>query len=405
MPTGATVGYGVTVQNTGTDSQANVRVRIRFPGVLWGMPVSGPGANCTFEGGGGAPASSITCTGGQVAGGASRVFAVQIKTPPSVKGGLSERYTITSELDVNGEAAGSGGADATATIVTSVTTLPDLDPQVSGPITGSIGLDLHYVVRVRNTGDRNASNVIARITLPRETDCVRLEQNTFQSCLPTGQVIGCSASAGIPPGGEASVRVVVRPLTLVGDGTTMLLSVNADPFGAVYERNETNSTAFIVTTMRAPADLEITATLEKKDVQGAVQPGNPPLDTIVNIVTNPTYLLLKATVTIRNLGPGQSPATTVRADWGSMQDPNSMCPAGTFFYDFGNHIQCRAITGYSFNSAPAPGLAPGTTRVITLAALTKKQFNVNMVEFGSVTIDPNHLVFDPNFQNNIFWMK
>ncbi|MCC7461030.1 MAG: hypothetical protein IT480_01070 [Gammaproteobacteria bacterium] len=83
----------------------------------------------------------------------------------------------------------------------------------------------------------------------------------------TGQQIDCSELT-MPPGGEASVRIIVRPLRLVTDGTRVLLSVGADPSGSVSESRESNNTAFIMATVRAQADLAAGGTFRFQDYPG-----------------------------------------------------------------------------------------------------------------------------------------
>lgn len=406
VPTGSTVPYNVSVKNTGTAPQSNVLVQVRFSGGRWSAPVNGVGANCTFSGGKdlqsflpGVPSTAtLTCTAGQLAGGATRSFAVQVITPTSING-PSEQFTVTAV------AVSSAGVGAfTSSVVTRVATLPDLDPEVIGPPTttpGAVpptvntGVDAPYLVRVRNIGDGHASSVSSRITLPATTSFVRLEQNTFQSCShtpsSTADEIVCSSLAGIPPGGEASVRVVVRPNPLAADGTSLLLSVNADPSNVLRERNETNNTTFSVRTLRRAADLKITGTLVFRNIYPAHA---LPLGITV----------MEARLKVKNLGPSTSPATTVQADWRGSLNPSSSCSLG-FVFDFSVEDCVAGSPKYYFNSAPVPALAPDSSVDITLIATNVNRPLTNIVEFGTVTVDPNHLANDPNLQDNLLRLK
>ncbi len=253
--TRSAVNYSVTVRNVGTIvAQQNIQVRVSFPGSLWGIPAGGVGTSCAFAGGGGAPTALITCAVGTLAGGATTAIAFRIMAPSRVADSRFQQFTITAGLDINGALPGTGGADAIATVTTQVRALPDLDPDWSGPLTLTTGSEAAYTLRLRNAGDGLATSALARITLPREVDFVRLEQSTFRSCPMTGQQIDCSELL-IPPGGEASVRIIVRPLRLVAEGTRVILSAGADPSGSVSESRENNNTAFIMPTVRAQADL------------------------------------------------------------------------------------------------------------------------------------------------------
>lgn len=398
--THSTVQYSVTVRNVGTIvAQQNIQVRVSFPGSLWGLPADGVGTNCAFAGGGGAPTALITCAVGTLAGGATTAIAFRIVAPSRVADSQFQQFTVTAGLDINGALPGTGGADAIATVTTQVRALPDLDPDWSGPLTLTIGSEAAYTLRLRNAGDGLATSALARITLPREVDFMRLEQSTFRSCPMTGQQIDCSALA-MQPGSEANVRIIVRPLQLVTDGTRLILSVGADPSGSVSESRENNNTAFIMPTVRAPADLAAGGTFRFRDYPLITAPLLRPIP-ICGIPSRGRHMM--ANVKIRNGGPGMSPATTLRVDWigTNVRAVDSGCAAGSCCESGSCVPRSGECPPPNFRSAPVRSLLPGTETSITVDAVADAPgFGQNQVEWGTVTVDPDTRVNDPSRQNN-----
>ncbi len=397
------VGYIVTVRNTGRAPYSGIQVRVGFPGSAWGIPATGVGTGCAFAGGGGAPTALVTCTAGGLAPAAATSIALQIAAPPSVANGRSQQFTVTAGLDVNGTLAGTGGADAIAMLTTEVVALPDLDPQWAGPLTVTAGRDVTYTLQVRNAGSGLATDVRTRITLPREVDLVRLEQSTFRSCPVSGQEINCSELA-MAPGSVASLNLVVRPLPLLSDGTRIAMSVGVDPANGVRESRETNNTAFIAPTVRAEADLQLTGTLAVYDMR----PGDRSLRGLM--CSTALGRNMTAVLRIRNNGPGQSPATSVRVGWlsgrniGNEQCSAGMCCVNGSCLPPGSTGSCPP-PGHFFSAATVPALAPGTEIVLTAKAKGDiPAFPGNQVEWGSVTLDSQNVVNDPDRRNNTWVM-
>jgi len=403
--TRSTVDYSVTLRNVGTIvAQQNIQVRVSFPGSLWGIPAGGVGTSCAFAGGGGAPTALITCAVGTLAGGATTAIAFRIMAPSRVADSQFQQFTITAGLDVNGALPGTGGADAIATVTTQVRALPDLDPDWSGPLTLTTGSEAAYALRLRNAGDGLATSALARITLPREVDFVRLEQSTFRSCPINGQQIDCSELV-LPPGGEASVRIIVRPLRLVTEGTRVILSAGADPSGSVSESRENNNTAFIMPTVRAQADLAAGGTFRFRDYPAITNPLVRPIP-ICGIPSRGRHMV--ADVTIRNGGPGVSPATTLRVDWmgTNVRAVESDCATGSCCESGSCIARPEGCPAPNINSAPVRSLLPGAQTTIRVDAVADVPgFRENQVEWGSVTVDPDNRVNDPNRQNNRWTLR
>lgn len=401
--TRATVGYSVTVRNQGTAYYSDVQVRVSFPGSTWGIPASGVGTGCAFAGGGGAPTALITCAAGGLAPSASRSIAFQIAVPSRVVNARSQQFTITAGLDVNGTLPGTGGADATAIVLTEVQALPDLEPRASGfnMVTG--GVDAVYTVRVRNYGDGLAVGALTRITFPRDVAFVGLEQSTFRNCSLAGAHVDCSDLV-TTPGSEASVKVVVRPPAVSADSVMTLLTVTVDPDNRVRESNESNNTRSVIPTVRNVVDLGITGTLEIFDHRQG--------DRSLRALMCPGALgrNMTALLKIRNNGPMQSPAATVRVNWLSGRNiVNGGCSVGDCCVN-GSCLR-RPSTGscptpaYFYQAASVPPLPPGAE--ITLRAVAVGPIpgiGQNQVEWGSATLDPENRVNDPDRRNNTWVM-
>jgi hypothetical protein len=233
-------------------------------------------------------------------------------------------------------------------------------------------------------------------------DLVALDQRTFSACTPwpsNRQVIECVATV-LRPGNADSVRVIVHPLRLVADGTTLLLTVQADPYGAIRERSETNNTTSSARVVRVWADLRLTGTLEIRDnPQCLVRP-------LWSVGRTRWYI---ATLKIRNDGPGQSLATSLWVTWQgtNIRTLNGVCSGGQCL------VQCScldpragaACPTYNFAGASVPVLAPGSeVQIVSQAMGDIPGLGRNQVEFGSVTLDPERRVRDPDRRNNVWVM-
>lgn len=112
---------------------------------------------------------------------------------------------------------------------------------------------------------------------------------------------------------------------------------------------------------------------------------------------------MMANVKIRNGGPGISPATTLRVDWmgTNVRAVESNCAAGSCCESGSCIPRSGECPARNFNSAPVRSLLPGAETFITVDAVADVPgFGQNQVEWGTVTLDPDNRVNDPNRQNN-----
>ena len=242
--------------------------------------------------------------------------------------------------------------------------------------------DLVFVVTVANEGDQAASNLLVRSTLPKDVAFVRVEENQLGTCAQNSTAsngalnVNCTLSS-LPAAASRHVRIIGRLVGSVPDGVQVTSAVNADPSNTVPERNENDNTAFLITTMRAISDVQIT-------FNGAVVAGtrNPPLSADCAAGSRNT---IEATVTVRNNGPHASGPTIVTARW----------PAGITQPALVSGVPAGAC----FERCDVPALSSGQSVVVKLFA---GAFDVNLSGPGKATftVDPSQTLFDSVVGNN-----
>ena len=296
-----------------------------------------------------------------------------------------------------------------------VHTHPELDPEVSGPPNFGVttGTEAVYTVRLRNTGDGYSPRGPMRITFyPGTMNFVRLEQITFQACIPeappanlnSGRLINCTSDSGIAPGGEAGVRIVLTPNSLMPNGEQFLLmNVHADPLNIVSERNESNNIVSIMATLAAPSDLQII--------------GNEPIQTVEYkdilhmALWDPTYIYVRALLKVKNAGPSQSPPTKAKVNWVNGFDPAPGCPGTSHLLIEHGVPGCvadsRGVPNDFLVEANVPTLVPGASiDLIAAAAIRKDRFDNCSGYYGFVSLDPNRVVpLDSNRSNNLWQIR
>ena len=387
------INYKVTVKNLGTDSASNVLTVVTFPGTFKSGPTaSGTDFTCTTAST--LATKTVSCTTSQVGGGAEKIFNVQESAPTAIVGN-HQFFSVTAVVDPFDSVGEVSNGNNTGTVTTSVETRADLIMSVSGSATSATaGEKITYVMTMKNIGDQSTTGQ-AVATLPQQVNFDHFEIGTFGNCLRNGQQIFC-AIGSLAPGAQASANIIVKVPNLLPNGTLLLYGVTADaPLNAIVERSETNNVASVVTTIRSPADLELTGTVTKKDfgltvnISGYAQ---GPLD---------GFTLVTLRLRVHNRGPGPSPATTVRVNWPTpLQNIDINCPAGTHVNVAQN--ACRTGTvSRCFDLCSVPNLIPDSTVEIDASAIFKNDLFSHVVEFGSATVDPNRAVLDPNTQNNV----
>jgi uncharacterized repeat protein (TIGR01451 family) len=375
IPTRTNVAFVVTVSNIRSAQASNVLVNVNFPVGFTSLS----GAECTFN------RNVASCTTASLGGNSQKTFRIS-STAPSTISGTSQPVTLTAVVDPNNTVdEGTGGNNNNSDNLTiNVVTRADLNAGIGGQsATVQVAPDLVFVVTVDNEGDRAASNLLVRSTLPKDVAFVRVEENRLGSCAQNTTAsngalnVNCTLSS-LPAGGTGHVRIVGRLVGTVPDGVQVTSAVNVDPNNSVPERNENDNTAFLITTMRAISDVQIV-------FNGAIVAGtqNPSLSADCGAGSRNT---IEATVTIRNNGPQASGPTIVTARW----------PAGI---TAPNTAISGVPAGACFDRCDVPALKSGQSVVVKLFG---GAFDVRLSGPGNATftVDPAQTLFDSVVGNN-----
>jgi uncharacterized repeat protein (TIGR01451 family) len=412
--TGTKIKFAVDIFNHGNTDADNVSVVTKLP-PAWSFVQAGQ-SGCTIgitpvsipipHFGTGDGAEQALCAVGSVPARESRKLIFLVKVPTVLTEWLTHRavesltFTSTAVADPDNVVQESNEQNNVSTLETTVQTAAELVPEWSGLITAAIGLDLLYHARVRNSGDREATNVSVRVDIPGLMQIVHVGDGNMQCPPPTidpqsgNPRLDCIAAV-IGPGSEATIIIKVRLNPLMHDGSSVQLMITADPAHSVPERDETNNYAPLLVTVLAPADLQLSGTTRVTDDLPSLPFFPPSADPFTG------QTIADLTLTIHNAGPAASAATTVNVAWAAVfSGQDSLCPAGTFL----NGDVCafgQPSNPLCFGTAVVPTLQAGETTTIHCRAIKPWQLSLShLVEFGSVTLDPNNVVRDPNRNNN-----
>jgi uncharacterized repeat protein (TIGR01451 family) len=387
VPTGTNVAFVVTVSNVGAAQADAVLTRVTMPGGFTSVsaqPAPGSGITCNITGTvvGSPVGPAVLCTAPNIAGNSEKTFRIST-TAPSTITGSSQSLTLTAVVDPNNtvqEGAG-GNNNNSDNLAVNIVTMADLQISLLGApgqdFTTQVAPDLAYVVTVKNTGDREATNLIVKSTLPKDVAFVRVEENTLGNCVQNSTAsngalnVNCTV-ASVPAGDNRHVRVIGKTVGSVPDGSKVTFSAFADPTNSVAERNDNDNSAAVITTLRARSELQMTGAVNYKTT-GPLLEGDTP-----NTVDCLSRMSIAVTLAVKNNGPFRSPATIITATW----------PA-----------QIGTANESCFDRCNVPALDPGQSVNLILSATVTANSAA-----GSVTaqLDPNQTVFDPIVSNNRF---
>ena len=395
----------VAVQaHNGAAAASGVTVRVTLNGG-WGLPAAGPGAGCTPQIN--APDRiQLLCTVGDMAPQAVKTLQLSAIAPSRVVRG--QTVSVVAEIDPGNAVPESNETNNTATVPVSLEERADLVADGSAlPLTATVGQDLTYPVRVRNTGDASATNVGVRVFLPKQVDFVRADGTEIGNCttaqpVPGTTIVNCTAPT-ILPGATATVNLVTKPIQGLVDGDKIQVTVQVDPFNAIVERDESNNTVTVQTTLTVPTDLAIVSvTVERRPADSPPRPGDTPLSCKPD--RQPTIADARAMntivhVLIKNLGPGQTTSATASVTWAATVFPPSAsdCAVSTHCAQGICTVGATPVNpALCFVQCAIPAIFPGLTAEIIFYADRTNDPAV----LGTVTLDPNHAVNDPNRANN-----
>jgi uncharacterized repeat protein (TIGR01451 family) len=379
VPSRTNVAFVATIANVSSVQAANVLTRVTMPtgfANLSTTPAPGSGITCTIAG------SVVNCTAPAMPGNSEKTFRISSTAPATITG-QSQSFTLAAVVDPSNTVAegGAGNSNNSDNFTVSVVTRADLDVSLTGPpgsvLTTQVAPNLVYLVSARNAGDRAASNVLVRATLPKDVAFVRVQDNTLGTCLQNSTAsngalnINCTLSS-LAAGATGRVRILGRVLGSVPDKVQVTFAANVDPSNSVPERNDTDNTAFMVTTLRAPADVQITRKSVSLTQAGG---GSFAIDGPGDLVCARGESVVD--VEVKNNGPYQSPATAVTTTW----------PAGI-----------RASSSGCFDRCNVATLKPGQITRLTFRGRIDAAFNT--LAQPTFVVDAAQAVFDPIVGNN-----
>lgn len=384
VPTNTNVAFDVKISNLRPGPATNVLTRVAMPAgftVSSTQPTPASGITCNVTGTvvGGSTGPAVLCTAPSLAGNSQKGFRISATAPKTITG-TSQDFILVAQVDPSNSVVEGGGGNNNNSdnLTTRVVTRADLTVGISGTAI-QLAPQLVFVVTVDNDGDREAANLLVRSTLPKDVAFVRVEENQLGSCLqnntaPNGALnVNCTLSS-LPAGAKRHVRIVGRVLGGVPDSVRVTTAVAADPSNTVPERNDTDNTAFLITTLRAPSDLQLTGTAVESD------------DAL--ILTGPNAKVFELRLSVRNNGPYASRPTTITTGW----------PATIIAHT-------DQATHPCFNSCAVPKVNPGQTIAITMTGILLAPFENELVNPPrrvqvTSTADPGQTLFESVVANN-----
>jgi len=280
---GNNVQYTVTVSNTNVNAALNATLTDTLESNLAFVSLSVPsGWSCTTPSVG--ASGLISCNNPSLSAGASAVFTIVAKIPPSV----ANNTTISNTASVSANNDITSGNNTTSPVLFNTSVAADLSiTKTDGQTSDIPGTSVTYTIVVSNAGPSNAPSVTVTDTLPTTLTgatwtCVGTGGGT---CTASGSG-DISDSANLPAGGNVTYTLTAT----ISPAATGTLSNTATITSAI-DSTSGNNEAVDDTTLTPQADLSIT----KTDGQTSDIPG-----------TSVTY-----TIVVSNAGPSNAPSVTV----------------------------------------------------------------------------------------------
>ena len=273
VPTRTNVAFVVTVSSVGTDQASAVLTRVNMPAgftAVSAQPAPGSGITCDITGtvAGSSVGPAILCTAPTLNGNSEKTFRISATAPSTITGN-SQSLSLTAVVDPNNtvQEGSLGNNNNSDNLAVTIVTRADLEISLLGApgldVTTQVAPDLAYVVTVKNTGDREATNLIVKSTLPKDVAFVKVEENTLGNCVQNSTAsngalnVSCTV-ASLPARENRHVRVIGKTVGSVPDGSKVTFLAVADPTNSVAERNDTDNSAAVITTLRARSELQMT---------------------------------------------------------------------------------------------------------------------------------------------------
>jgi hypothetical protein len=372
IATGANAAFVVRVANgVRAPVSEEVLVRVTLPPDFAppsASPATGSGFSCGVQG------AVVSCARAGFGSREEREFRVSTTAPRGVRGG-GQTFQVQAVVDPDNDVPERNNGNNSDNLAVTVEPRAELSVSLvsAADLTTQVAPNLVYVVTVRNGGDGEATNLLTRATLPKDVAFTGVEENQLGACLQNSAASGGELNVNctlpsLPAGQSRHVRIKGRITGSIPDGSKVTFAANADPDNTVRERNDTDNTAFMITTVRAPSDLRLAASVTASR-SGVTHSGT------VECLRQTT---LNLALTVTNGGPFRSKATTVVTAWQSV---------------------IRAAPGAAcFERCNVPALDPGASSTVT----AKGEVTENVGGDHAVTsiVDPDQALFDPVLANN-----
>ena len=238
------VGYQLTVGNSGPSDAASVTVTDTLPAGVTFVSASGTGWACSNTGN-----VSVTCTRATIAAGTTAPVITLVVTAPAQGTVLSNTATVSSTT------ADPDPTDNTATATTTVTASADLSITKTGPATVVAAGSVAYTLTVANAGPSDATAVSVTDTLPAGVTFVSAA-GTGWACSNAGNVSVTCTLPTLATGTSAPVITV----TVTAPAQAATLTDTATVTSATADPDPANDTDSATTGVTASADLAITKT-------------------------------------------------------------------------------------------------------------------------------------------------
>ncbi len=258
---------------------------------------------------------------------------------------------------------------------------PDLTAAVTGPTSGVGGSAVSYTARVTNAAGADAaaaSGVAVRISASGG-GVVTAAARTGWTCTISSGAATCSGGV-LSVGAAADIAVTVQ---LPSVAASVAVVAQADPGGALAERNESNNSGTAVTAVSAPSlpDLQVTMT-GPSSVRGLYATG-------------------AWTMTISNVGSAPANIVNVRwlTNWGGWVNANAV-KSGAIGFTCTPPPEYVQQTVYCYGGT---ALQPGASATITINAVPPAPGNVYGtpgVSQVTATVDYGAQVTESNEANN-----
>ncbi len=259
---------------------------------------------------------------------------------------------------------------------------PDLQASISGPAAASSGTTTTYTITVHNPGGANpapASGVQLAASVSSGATVSGAAGDDGFTCTRSGSAASCSGGF-LRIGGVATITLSA---TMPNAAAQVTASATVDPANAIEERDESNNSALVTTTVTVPPRPDLAMTMTgPTSVRGIYEAG-------------------AWTMTITNQGTAPADPVNVRwlTNWGGDVNANAVKSGAIGFTCTVPHEYVQQIA-YCYGNGP---LAPGASATITITAVPPAPDNVYGPAGQSnvtATVDYQQIVTESNEGNN-----